>query len=247
MYAGGKTPALCRRWRYRQSGRWRGTRHGELPMTEEIPQDLVNTMMVKCGRRCCICRRFRPLKLQVHHIIERGHGGTNDEDNLIVSCMSCHSDIHSKVPFSRRFTPEELKGHRDALVKMVAEGKLPADDTDDADQTMAAIVNALRTTEETKITLSPEAVELLLAAVTCEGSRQGVIVASYTNSGLTLNAGNRAGFFNRGDMRSEARYEHAVGQLVSCGLARQDSGVVYKVTYPGYLAADELMATGAKE
>jgi 5-methylcytosine-specific restriction endonuclease McrA len=47
----------------------------------DIPQDLVDRMMVKCGRRCCICRRFLPTKLQVHHIIERANGGTNEEDN----------------------------------------------------------------------------------------------------------------------------------------------------------------------
>jgi hypothetical protein len=51
---------------------------------ENIPQDLIDKMMVKCARRCCICRRFRPTKLQVHHIVLKGDGGTNEEDNLIV-------------------------------------------------------------------------------------------------------------------------------------------------------------------
>src|SRR5258708_39409703 len=105
-------------------------------MSDEIPTDLVDKMMVKCGRRCCICRRFRPTKLQVHHIIERSQGGTHDEDNLIVVCFSCHSDVHTKVPFARRFSPDELRGHRDALVKMVTDGKLPTLDTDDSDEVM---------------------------------------------------------------------------------------------------------------
>jgi 5-methylcytosine-specific restriction endonuclease McrA len=83
----------------------------------DLPDDLVATMMVKCARRCCICRRFRPTKLQVHHIIERNQDGDNDEENLIVICLSCHSDVHTTVPFTRRFTVEELKGHRDAVIR----------------------------------------------------------------------------------------------------------------------------------
>src|SRR5688572_30318128 len=105
---------------------------GGFQMTDDIPQKVVDEMMVKCGRRCCICRRFRPTKLQVHHIVERVQGGSNDLDNLIVTCMSCHSDVHTKVPFARRFTHAELKSHRDTLYVMVASGTLPASDSDDA-------------------------------------------------------------------------------------------------------------------
>ena len=49
----------------------------------EIDLEVIDRMMVRCGRRCCICRRFRPTKLQVHHIVERSQGGSDDEDNLI--------------------------------------------------------------------------------------------------------------------------------------------------------------------
>ena len=63
----------------------------------DIPQDVIDAMMVKCGRRCCVCRRFRPTKLQVHHIKERAKGGGDEEDNLIVTCFSCHSDVHTHV------------------------------------------------------------------------------------------------------------------------------------------------------
>ena len=76
----------------------------------DIPAEVIDAMMVKCARRCCICRRFRPTKLQVHHIVERSNGGSDDESNLIVVCFSCHSDVHTKVPFSRRFSQGELIG-----------------------------------------------------------------------------------------------------------------------------------------
>src|SRR5215475_7064434 len=114
-------------------------------MSDEIPQELVERMMVKCARRCCICRRFRPTKLQVHHIDEKSQGGGNEEDNLIVVCFSCHSDVHTQVPFARRFSKEELKGHRDALIRMVEEGKLSAADTDDADEVMLSLLKVLQT------------------------------------------------------------------------------------------------------
>src|SRR5215470_9735207 len=110
---------------------------GETNMADEIPQELADKMMIRCGRRCCICRRFRPTKLQVHHIVERNEGGSDDEDNLIVTCFSCHSDVHTKVPFARRFSVAELKGHRDAVIKLIEDGTLVAADSDDTDEAIA--------------------------------------------------------------------------------------------------------------
>ncbi|MCY2968371.1 MAG: hypothetical protein NT069_32860 [Planctomycetota bacterium] len=48
-----------------------------------IPQELVDRMMALSGRHCYICRRFRPTKLQVHHIEERGKGGDDSADRAI--------------------------------------------------------------------------------------------------------------------------------------------------------------------
>ena len=44
---------------------------------------------------CLKAGRFVPVE-QVHHIRPLAEGGTNDEDNLISLCMSCHSHIHAK-------------------------------------------------------------------------------------------------------------------------------------------------------
>ena len=49
-----------------------------------VPQSVVDELMAKCARHCCICRRFRPLHLIVHHIVERNDGGTDEPGNLIV-------------------------------------------------------------------------------------------------------------------------------------------------------------------
>ena len=32
---------------------------------------------------------------EVHHILPLSRGGTNDEDNLMSLCKSCHSKIHA--------------------------------------------------------------------------------------------------------------------------------------------------------
>jgi hypothetical protein len=95
-------------------------------MDESIPADLADQVLAKCARHCCICRRFLPLRLQIHHIKERASGGSNDFDNLVAVCLSCHSDVHSKVPFARRFTSAEIRQHRDLTYALVSEGKLIA-------------------------------------------------------------------------------------------------------------------------
>ena len=213
-------------------------------MSDSIPPDLVDKMMVKCARRCCICRRYRPTKLQVHHIVERNQGGGNEEDNLIVTCLSCHSDVHTKVPFARRFSVNELKGHRDALVKMVEEAKFPASDTDDAEEVILAVVRSLQAGPKKETDLSPEASEVLLRSVNATGKRQGSIGLEEWMDGLTLRIGGSPIAIGHDDKRLQAKYQHAIKQLVTCGLLEQkyaDGATrVFDVTYEGYLAADEI-------
>jgi len=42
---------------------------------------------------CQICGKTHT-RLEVHHIIFRSHGGTDDENNLITLCEECHAAIH---------------------------------------------------------------------------------------------------------------------------------------------------------
>lgn len=42
---------------------------------------------------CQICGA-KNVRLEVHHIVYRSQGGTDDEDNLITLCESCHKKIH---------------------------------------------------------------------------------------------------------------------------------------------------------
>lgn len=209
----------------------------------DIPPERVDSMMVKCGRRCCICRRFRPTKLQVHHIIERSQGGSDEEDNLIVTCFSCHSDVHTKVPFARRFSVEELKGHRDAVITMVKEGVLPVGDTDDTDEVIAKVVKEMRAITKPRLDLLPEAAEILTKAVNTEGGMQGMVHYVKHEMWFSLLVGGIEQFSYE-DHRLQAKYKKALEQLVQCNLLEWRGESLLDVTYDGYLAADEILAKG---
>ena len=43
--------------------------------------------------QCCRGKR-KDSKLEVHHIVYRSKGGSNEEDNLITLCHTCHSALH---------------------------------------------------------------------------------------------------------------------------------------------------------
>ena len=209
----------------------------------DIPPERIDGMMVKCGRRCCICRRFRPTKLQVHHIDERNAGGTDDEENLIVTCFSCHTDVHTKVPFARRFSAAELKGHRDAVVEMVANGSLPLGDTDDTDEAVAALVLEMRAVAKPRLEFLPEAVEILTKAVVAEGWTQGMVHFVKHEMWFSLLVGGMDQF-SHDDHRLQARYKNALHQLVQCRLLEWRCDQILDVTYEGYLVADELQSRG---
>lgn len=213
-----------------------------------ITDKVAATVLAKCARHCCVCRRYRPLHLQVHHIVEQSAGGSDDEGNLIATCISCHSDVHTKTQLTRRFTVAELKMHRDAVYQLVADGRLPAGEDADADDAVArlssAIVQALRGlpagAPATRPQLSPEAVEVLLAAVT---GNTPVNVVRY-DGGTAVLAGGRT-FGEMGDLRSSARYTYAVRQLTGAGLLEGDDELRY-VTHEGYQLADDILAGGGQ-
>ena len=55
---------------------------------------------------CQICSK-KHTKLEVHHIVYRSNGGTNDENNLITLCEDCHNGIHNgKIVLTKK--PKKL-------------------------------------------------------------------------------------------------------------------------------------------
>jgi hypothetical protein len=182
-----------------------------------IPQELVDRMMVECGRRCCLCRRFKPTYLQVHHIDERAAGGGDEWDNLISLCISCHTDVHSKVPFTRRFTHAELKGHRASLFAMVATGQFDPNEADDYKPSILAarVIDGGG--------LSKEAIVLLLNAAAGKTFSQGAIYVNKYLRGTEYSAGNSKTLNPPEDNRRISEFKRGLEQLVDRGLANCES------------------------
>ncbi len=208
-----------------------------------IPEDIAADVLSRCARRCCLCRRFLPIRLQVHHIVEQSKGGTNDYDNLISLCLTCHTDVHTKAPFTRRFTVAELKAHRDAVYKMVAEGKF----SNDSQNIEVSIEAALARFDQVgschaQVRLERAAREILVKAAAIDG-----LVTCLSDMGSTdIQAGGEL-LNNPTDRRSIAEFIAGIEQLESLGLVRdrEYSGEAFDVTHEGYLLADQILADGA--
>lgn len=190
--------------------------------------------------------------LQVHHIVERSKGGTDDPDNLIATCLTCHSDVHTKRPFTQRFSVEELKQHRDSVYRLVADAKLvpPEDDygritasprhTALADSHQDASVESLVIADGKLIqpVLPQESVAILLAAAE---SPDGQVVVINLSHDFIVEIDHRQ-MNSNADPRDRARYRNAVEKLVEHGLLDPYSDNILNLTNRGYLLGDQLLA-----
>ena len=216
-----------------------------------IPQQRVDEIMAKCGRHCCICRRFEPLHLQVNHIIPLSEGGTDDADNLIPVCLTCHSDVHTQTTLTRRFSVEELKQDREMTFQLVREGRLPSapSNEDVIEAALAKVLAVLAMAPRAAplrlddSDLGPAAIRILVEAAR---SDDGMVYRVRTCDGLELSA-NGKNLCDRGNLRSEAEYEDAIDRLIMLGLLRGTPGTdgVCRITHQGYRFADYVLAAGA--
>lgn len=56
---------------------------------------VLNRDNYKCQNPKCKCKDKKP-KLEVHHIIFKSNGGSDDEKNLITLCKKCHDGVHDE-------------------------------------------------------------------------------------------------------------------------------------------------------
>ena len=47
------------------------------------------------GHKCESCGY--PGYIELHHVLEVGNGGTNNDDNLKMLCEKCHADAHGYI------------------------------------------------------------------------------------------------------------------------------------------------------
>lgn len=78
--------------------------------------------MVASGRHCCVCHRYKGVKIEVHHIVQEADGGTNTFENAIPLCFDCHSDaghFNTRHPRGTKFSKEELIKSRENWYKSI--------------------------------------------------------------------------------------------------------------------------------
>jgi hypothetical protein len=113
---------------------------------------IADKILVACGRSCCICHRFCGTKIELHHIVPEAQNGPNTEENCIPVCFDCHAEVehyNPKHPKGRKFTPNELKGHRDKWFAKVMAGSSGTDNETlrNVDRQMFDIVRSILTNE----------------------------------------------------------------------------------------------------
>jgi len=108
--------------------------------------------LVASARHCCVCRKFKGIKIEVHHIIQEADGGLNEYENAIPLCLDCHADAghyNPRHPKGTKFSKEELRKQRDAWYQIVKEHKIqPPADTSPALHFRHLVVKDYQTAQE---------------------------------------------------------------------------------------------------
>jgi hypothetical protein len=84
----------------------------------------VESLLVACHRRCCICHRFCGVRIEVDHIEPAGTPASGSVENAIPLCFDCHAEAHHynpKHPKGRKFTPGELRQHKEQWLGLCKE------------------------------------------------------------------------------------------------------------------------------
>ena len=93
-----------------------------------------NRALVAAARYCCVCHKRGGVNVEVHHIIPEADSHDNSFENAIPLCFDCHAaagHFNPRHPRGTKFSPEELRRHRDNWYKIVEENKVPSSDVRD--------------------------------------------------------------------------------------------------------------------
>jgi hypothetical protein len=61
----------------------------------EVPAEVERKVLALYGRSCARCGR--KLGVQIHHVIFRSRGGSNEVSNLLCLCSECHRGVHDRI------------------------------------------------------------------------------------------------------------------------------------------------------
>jgi len=79
-------------------------------------------VMTDTARHCCVCHRYKGIKIEVHHLIQEADGGPNTYENAIPLCFDCHSDaghFNDRHPRGTKFSIPELINARNKWYEFV--------------------------------------------------------------------------------------------------------------------------------
>ncbi len=91
--------------------------------------------LVAAARHCCVCHRYKGVRVEVHHILPKAQGGTDDLDNAIALCFDCHADAghyNPEHPRGTKFSKAELYRARDAWHATVSHQSLSTHEGSDS-------------------------------------------------------------------------------------------------------------------
>ena len=100
-----------------------------------FPQAVREQVLVEAARHCSVCHRYKAVGIEVHHIQPRADGGADTEDNAIALCFDCHSaagHYNPKHPRGTKFSPNELRRHKEQWRRIVESGVIiPVESSDE--------------------------------------------------------------------------------------------------------------------
>ncbi len=82
-----------------------------------IPGDTEAKLLVESRNTCNLC--WRSCEVQIHHIMPIEFGGDNAEENLIVVCLNCHSEAHTKKDLARNLKPQTLRLYKETWLDLL--------------------------------------------------------------------------------------------------------------------------------
>ncbi len=91
-------------------------------------QKVKEDINVASARHCCVCHRYRGVKVEIHHIVPQKQGGKDTFENAITLCYDCHSDAghyFAGHPKGVKLSPTELRKHKSNWFRIVEFNQIP--------------------------------------------------------------------------------------------------------------------------
>lgn len=98
-------------------------------------------IFLKCKRYCSICRKYKGRTIEIHHIVPRHKGGSDDFDNLMPVCPNCHEGVsyNPEHPRGSKFRESEQKRIRDEFYLWVENQTYGPEELNESDKDLLSI------------------------------------------------------------------------------------------------------------